>query len=182
MAVYRSGGGSEAACDCRGDGAAYNVATVPDGGQIMENGRMSELSTWHYWIVLAGLLIAGELFIGSPLFVLLILGIAATGASAVAWLGAPIWVQLMVATAVAVAGYLAAARFKKSEPPGATLPFDIGGRVELVNPPAQGLAEVRYRGAVWKAEGDRVDMNWNGPLYVKEVRGTSLIVSAEKPN
>ncbi len=143
---------------------------------------MSGFITWHYWIVLAGLLIAGELFIGSPMFVLLILGIAATVAGAVAWFGAPVWAQLMVAAAAAVAGYLAAARFKKSEPPGATLPFDIGGRVELVNPPAQGLAEVRYRGAVWKAEADRQDMNWSGPLYVKEVRGTSLIISAEKPN
>ncbi|BAV33485.1 hypothetical protein SCL_1172 [Sulfuricaulis limicola] len=143
---------------------------------------MGEMSAWQYWLIVAGALIAAELFIGSPMFVLLILGVAALIASIVAWFSAPMWAQLLVATLACIAGYVVAVRLKKREPVGATIPLDSGGRVELVKVLSNLRAEVNYRGAVWTADSDRPGLDWNGPLYVKEVRGTSLVVTSEKPN
>lgn len=140
------------------------------------------MSAWQYWLIAAGALIAAELFIGSPMFVLLILGVAALFASIVAWFGGPMWVQLLVATLACIAGYVAAVRMKKHEPAGATIPLDTGGRVELIKLLSNHRAEVNYRGAVWTADSDFPGLDWNGPLYVKEVRGTSLVVTSEKPN
>jgi membrane protein implicated in regulation of membrane protease activity len=140
------------------------------------------MSAWQYWLIAGGALIAAELFIGSPMFVLLILGVAALMASIAAWFDAPIWAQLLVATLTCIAGYVVAVRLKKREPVGATIPLDSGGRVELVKVLSNLRAEVNYRGAVWTADSDRPELDWNGPLYVKEVRGTSLVVTSEKPN
>ena len=140
------------------------------------------MSAWQYWLIAAGVLIAAELFIGSPMFVLLILGVAALFASIVAWFDAPMWAQLLVATLACIAGYVVVVRLKKHEPVGATIPLDSGGRVELVKVLSNLRAEVNYRGAVWTADLDRPELDWNGPLYVKEVRGTSLVVTSEKPN
>lgn len=143
---------------------------------------MGEMSAWQYWLIAGGALIAAELFIGSPMFVLLILGIAAVTASIVAWFGAPIWVQLLAATLTCIAGYVVAVRLKRREPAGATIPLDSGGRVELVKMLSNNRAEVNYRGAVWTADSDHPGLDWNGPLYVKEVRGTSLVVTSKNSN
>ena len=140
------------------------------------------MNAWQYWLIAAGVLIAAELFIGSPMFVLLILGVAALMASIVAWFSAPMWAQLLVASLACVTGYAVAVRLKQREPVGATIPLDSGGRVELVKVLSNLRAEVNYRGAVWTADPDRPELDWNGPLYVKEVRGTSLVVTSEKPN
>ncbi len=142
---------------------------------------MIELSAWHYWLIVAGLLIGLELFIGSPYFVLLILGLASLTASAAAWFGAPVWLQLLVATVTCVGGYLLAVRIKRHEPVGSTLPFDVGARVELVRVDSGNRAEVTYRGSTWQAEADRPNLDWQAPLYVKEVRGATLLVTTERP-
>lgn len=141
---------------------------------------MNELQAWHAWLAVSGALIAAELFIGSPMFVLLILGAAALVAAAGAWLGAPLWAQFFLGAAVGVSGYLWARRFHRSEPKGVNLPLDVGGRVNLVRMLSKLHAEVDYRGAVWTAESDQPGMDWNEALYVKEIRGNTLIVTTNK--
>lgn len=141
---------------------------------------MLDFSAWQIWLVACGVLVVAELLIGSPLFALLIFGIASVFASLAAWLSAPLWSQIIVFAGISLSGFFVAVRHKRRQPPGSILPFDVGARVELVRILSAGLAEVSYRGSTWRAEADRPDLDWTAPIYVKEVRGTALVVTSQR--
>src|SRR5690348_15508493 len=106
-----------------------------------------------YWILVAIALVVVELLSGT--FYLLVLGIAASGGAALAYLGLPLSAQAGFATAVAIVGVILVHRYRVRHVPGAPggNAIDIGQRVTLeswINE-AEGIARVSYRGTLWDA-------------------------------
>lgn len=133
-----------------------------------------------YWIVAAIVLVIVELLTGT--FYLLVLGVAASGGAALAYFGFGFPVQAGIATAIAVVGVILVHRYRvsvKSAPGGANA-IDVGQRVTLdawVNE-SEGLARVRYRGALWDARviGPRRD---GTTFYIRSIDGSTLTIEAQ---
>ena len=107
------------------------------------------------WWVLAGLLVVTELLSGT--FYLLMLALGAGAAALAAHTGAGFSAQL-VAAALVGGGATAAWHFKRARAPrsapaasNADVNLDIGQTVMVEAWDAQGLAQVRHRGAAWTA-------------------------------
>lgn len=133
------------------------------------------------WAVTGIVLFIIEMLTGT--FYLLVLSIAALAAAAAAWLGYSFWVQAVIIVAVAVVGVILVKRFrgKIQTAPGQGL--DIGQIVMLDSwiSEADGLARVNYRNAQWEARitGERIP---DGKVfYIHAVDGSTLLVSATKP-
>src|SRR5574341_494350 len=134
------------------------------------------------WAVTALVLVIVELVTGT--FYLLMLGIAAFGAAAAAWLGLEFAAQTVVAGAVSAIGcygvhvYRAKNRAQQMPPIDAGMPasfeswLDTGAR----------LARVRYRGASWDArvEGGEA-LEPGATVYVLAAEGNTLRVAKNKP-
>lgn len=136
------------------------------------------VKAWLIWLIGGGALIAAELIVGSPMFVLLILGIAALVAALLAWAGTALWVQMLAATVFCLLAYLLVRRHVRANPPPAAFDLDAGAPVELVRMLSAHQAEVRYRGTLWQAEADRPDLDWQAPLIIKALNGNTLLVSS----
>lgn len=134
---------------------------------------------WMWWI-LGVMLIGAELVTGT--FYLLALGIAFLLGGVVAWAGAPIALQLLVAAILSVAGTFAAHRVRERRvmpPPQA--PLDVGQAVQVQVWHPDGTARVTYRGTQWDAELARRDGARERTMYIVGTRGSTLIVSADRP-
>lgn len=141
-----------------------------------------------HWIwVIAGIgLIISELMSGT--FYLLVLGIAAFVAGAVAWFGGPFLAQVIVAGAIAVAGvfWIRSRRHALATPDMA--PLDVGQPVTLQSWVSQAdrAARVMYRDALWDAviDGDP-GRDFGGEsgevFYITRVDGNTLRVAKRKP-
>jgi membrane protein implicated in regulation of membrane protease activity len=133
------------------------------------------------WAVTGIVLIIVEMLIGT--FYLLVLGIAALAAAAVAYLGQSFWVQAVTGAAVVVVGVILLKRFRGAIQPASAQGLDIGQTVTLdgwISEP-DGLARVQYRNAQWEAQvtGDRTP--GGKVFYIHAVDGNTLHVSAAKP-
>lgn len=138
-----------------------------------------DMSLW--WAIAGILLIIVEMLTGT--FYLLVLGFAALGAAAAAWLGYSFWVQAVVTAAIAITGVILIRRFRGKTAPSAAQSLDIGQQVTLDSwvSEADGIARVSYRNAQWEAQvvGERVP---GGKLfYIRAVDGNTLTVSAQRP-
>jgi membrane protein implicated in regulation of membrane protease activity len=132
------------------------------------------------WVIAGVVLIVAELLTGT--FYLLILGIAAFVAAAVAYLGGGLLIQVVIAGAIAIAGVLwIRARHKASAQP-AMPSLDVGQPVTLdswVNRDDR-LARVKYRDALWDAvvegefRGDAGEV-----FYIRAVDGNRLRVGKQ---
>jgi membrane protein implicated in regulation of membrane protease activity len=134
------------------------------------------------WLVVGIVLVIAELVTGT--FYLLFLGIAAIVGSAVAYLGAPFWVQALVSAVVLTFGVIWIQRHKRMAKEAPMRGLDIGQPVKWeswVNQ-ADHLARVRYRDAHWDA---RVDGDIQGEpgevLYITAVDGATLRVAKTRP-
>ena len=134
----------------------------------------------YIWLVAAGILVALELTLGSPSFVLLIFGIAAGAGAVTAFFGGGLILQLLAAVLVSIASYVLMRRMKYFDRLRPELALDVGASVALIEKTGAGEAKVMYRGANWIARTDDADIDWDAPLFIKEVRGTTLIVSSVK--
>ncbi len=134
------------------------------------------------WAVTGIVLIIVEMLTGT--FYLLVLGLAALAAAAVAYLGQSFWVQAVVVAAVSVIGVILVKRFRGAVQPAANQGLDIGQTVMLDAwiSEADGLARVQYRNAQWEAQvtGERVP--GGKVFYIHAVDGNTLRVSAVKPD
>ena len=127
-----------------------------------------------FWWILAGLLVALELTLGT--FYLLLYGVAAAAAGLAGWLGLGIEWQLLAAAVIAVAGTYALRRWRNPSSGGPGLQdLDIGQHV-LVESWHDGQGQVRYRGTEWDAEAENPQVDAAKPLYIRAMRGTVLIV------
>lgn len=134
------------------------------------------------WAILGFTLVIIEMFSGS--FYLLMLGVAALGAAAAAWMGQDLPVQIMVAVAIAGAGaYLVHAhRVRNAATQMPSVDAGQPAKFEAWVDEGARLARVRYRDATWDAvvDGD-ASPSGGAILYVVESKGNTLKVSARRP-
>ena len=137
----------------------------------------------HYLWLLAGLaLVIAELVTGT--FYLLVLGVAAFGAGAAAWLGAGFPGQAIAAVVVAGVGAYLVHAYRARNAAQQMRSIDAGqpANFESWVDQAAGLARVRYRGASWEARLEGGDAPQPGAvLYVLAAEGNMLRVSARRP-
>jgi membrane protein implicated in regulation of membrane protease activity len=143
------------------------------------------MNDWSIWFVIAGVLIAAELFSGTFYLLMLALGLAAGGLLALG--GALLEWQLVAAAAVGIAAVLLLRRSRfggrgrrgrANDDPNQLL--DIGQTVEVPAWQEQGnmhVARVPYRGALWDIELEAGRSPLAGPCIIREIRGSRLIVA-----
>jgi membrane protein implicated in regulation of membrane protease activity len=135
---------------------------------------------WMWWIAGAAL-IAAELVTGT--FYLLVIGLALACGGVVAWLGAAIPVQWLIAGALGVVGTVLLQRWKRglaaSTPPQKGL--DIGQMVQVQSWGPAGTARVAYRGSTWDAEVATAETPHANTMYITGMRGSVLLLSDRRP-
>jgi membrane protein implicated in regulation of membrane protease activity len=132
--------------------------------------------------VLAGLgLVIAELLTGT--FYLLVLGLAALLAGAIAFGGAAFWIQASAGALAAVTGTLWVNRLRRTRRPPPMPSLDLGQAVTLdawVNR-ADRLARVKYRDALWDARVEGEHRGEPGEVfYIRAVEGSTLTVGKDR--
>ena len=140
------------------------------------------MDAYLIWVLVGFGLVITELLTGT--FYLLILGIAAFGGAAVAWIGQGFPVQAVTASVIGAIGTYGVHLYHVKNMQRKMVPLDHAQPVtfeEWVNRDAQ-LARVRYRGASWEArvEGDAA-VEAGGMLYVLTADGNTLTVTKTRP-
>ena len=135
------------------------------------------------WAVIGLVLVIVELLTGT--FYLLMLGIAAFGAAAAAWLGLGFAPQSIVAALVAGIGCYGVHIYRARNKAQQMAPIDAGMPASFeswVDAKAR-LAKVRYRGASWDArvEGFEGAMEPGATVYVLATDGNTLRVAKNRP-
>jgi membrane protein implicated in regulation of membrane protease activity len=140
------------------------------------------MDAYLVWLLLGLALVIVELLSGT--FYLLVLGVAAFGAGAVAWSGGGFAAQSIAAAVVALAGayfvhaYRARNSAQQMAPIDAGQPANFEGWVDQT----AGLARVRYRGASWDARLEAGEAPQPGALlYVLATEGNTLRVTSRRP-
>ena len=139
------------------------------------------MAIYTYWFLLALILLGLEMATGT--FYLLMLSIAmAMGGLSALFSTSMTW-QLTLCALTVIAGTLVLRRWKNSQPSEVTgTSLDVGQPVQLLTWLDNGTARVSYRGAEWDAEPESADMPRDGAYYIKELRGSSLILTHRKPS
>ena len=141
--------------------------------------------TWRWiWLVIAGVLIAGEMFVAGS-FILIPFGISAAVAMVMAFFGAPLILDWMVFVGLGAA--LFSVFWKKSRksmaamesPPGAGHDRLIGALGQALEdipdgPSSSGL--VKTGGEEWRAISDSGPILSGSVIEIIEVRGTRVVV------
>jgi membrane protein implicated in regulation of membrane protease activity len=134
------------------------------------------------WAIVALVLVIAELVSGT--FYLLMLGVAAFGAAAAAWLGREFAVQCVVAAALGVAGCYGVHLYRVRSGAQRMPPIDLGmpARFESWLDAGSRLARVRYRGASWEAQVEGADaLEPGATLFVLAADGNTLRVAKNRP-
>lgn len=140
------------------------------------------MEAYLIWLLAGLALVIAELITGT--FYLLVLGVAAFGAGAAAWLGAVFPLQAITATAVAGAGVYLVHAYRARNAAQQMQSIDAGQPASFESwvDQAAGLARVRYRGASWDARLEGGGAPQPGAvLYVLAAEGNTLKVSARRP-
>lgn len=137
------------------------------------------MSLYIYWFLLALILVGLEMATGT--FYLLIVAIAMAIGGTFALLGFAFSAQLALAGLASIAGIVLLRRWKGEHSSDATnLSLDIGQPVEVLTWKDDGTARVFYRGAEWNAELEAKDSGHEGVFYIKDIRGSVLILTNRK--
>ncbi|KTD34813.1 hypothetical protein Lmor_1346 [Legionella moravica] len=138
------------------------------------------MTLYIYWFLLALILLGLELATGT--FYLLILAIAMAIGGIFAMLGLSFSTQLSLAGLASIAGIVLLRRWKNEHPSDATsLNLDIGQPVVVLTWRDNETARVFYRGTEWDAELEAKEIRHEGSFYIKDVRGSVLILTNRKP-
>ena len=140
------------------------------------------MSIWMIWLAVAGILVAIEIFSGTFYLLMIAIGLAAGGLTAMA--GAHFSVQFIVA---GVVGLLVTLILRKSRLFGKPHPqrnpavyLDIGQTLDVGKweKPDDGSyrARVNYRGALWDVELLPEAEPKAGQFVIREIRGAVLLV------
>ena len=139
------------------------------------------MDTFNYWFLLALVLLAFEMATGT--FYMLVLSIAMAAAGLAAFLGATSAWQFMLCALFVMAGTMMLRWWKSTRGyRDENSSLDIGQPVQILTWLDNGFARVSYRGAEWDAEPESDSMPRQGVLYIKEMRGSSLILTHRKPS
>jgi membrane protein implicated in regulation of membrane protease activity len=138
------------------------------------------MSAHIVWWILAAVLVGAELLSGT--FFLLAIGVAFAVGGMSAWMGAsPAW-QFAIAAVVAVAGTLAARRWRLGRATAPALPHpDVGQEVRVEAWQDGGKARVAYRGSQWDAELESPATPQTSRMFIAAVRGSQLILTDRRP-
>jgi membrane protein implicated in regulation of membrane protease activity len=138
------------------------------------------MNLYIYWFLLALILVGLEMANGT--FYLLIVAIAMAIGGTFALLGIAFSAQLALAGLAGIAGIVLLQRWKSKHTSDATsLSLDIGQAVEVLTWRDDGTARVFYRGAEWDAELGTKDSEHKGVFYIKDIRGSVLVLTNQKP-
>jgi membrane protein implicated in regulation of membrane protease activity len=133
------------------------------------------------WLIAGIVLIVAELVTGT--FYLLVLGVAALLAAAVAYAGGGFLIQVIVAGVIAIAGLFWIRGRKQATATPAMPPLDVGQPVTLdawINRDDR-LARVKYRDALWDAIVEGEFRGETGEVfYIRAVAGNTLRVAKQK--
>jgi membrane protein implicated in regulation of membrane protease activity len=134
------------------------------------------------WAVAGLVLVFVEVMTGT--FYLLMLGIAAFGAAAAAWLGLEFPLQSIVAAILAAVGCYGVHLYREKNRAQQMPPIDAGMPASFESWLDAGarLARVRYRGASWDARvegGDAIEPGTT--VYVLAADGNTLRVAKNRP-
>lgn len=139
------------------------------------------MAPYVYWFLLALGLVILELATGT--FYMLVVALALAVGGFAAYFGLSFPTQLTLSGIAGVAGTLILRRLrhdKVNAEPDQSL--DIGQAVQNVTWLQNGGARAIYRGAEWAAEAESTDTPREGVLYIKALRGSTLILTHHKPN
>lgn len=137
------------------------------------------MAIYVYWFVLALILLGLEMATGT--FYLLVVSIALAIGGAAAYLGLGITSQFALASLAGVAGIVLLRRWKDGrtdDKQGQSL--DAGQTVKVLNWRDDGTARVYYRGTEWDAELESRDAAKEGIFYIKDIRGSILVLTNRK--
>ena len=138
------------------------------------------MAVYVYWFILALALMALEMATGT--FYLLMLGIAVGIGGIAALFGLSLPLQLTLSAIAGIVGTVILRRVRRDMVPAASnQSLDIGQPVQSVTWHENGTARAFYRGAEWDAEPESADTPHTGPLYIKAMRGSTLILTHRKP-
>jgi membrane protein implicated in regulation of membrane protease activity len=140
------------------------------------------MEPWLAWGVLGLVLVIAELLSGT--FYLLMLGVAAFGAAAIAGLGQPFALQSVVAFIVAAAGCYGVHVWRVKNRTEQMPQIDAGMPASFESWVDAGarLARVRYRGASWDARVEGGDaLEPGATVYVLATDGNTLKVGKTRP-
>ena len=138
------------------------------------------MAVYVYWFILALALMALEMATGT--FYLLMLGIAVGIGGIAALFGLSLALQFTFAAVAGIVGTVILRRVRRDMVPAASnQSLDIGQPVQSVTWHENGTARAFYRGAEWDAEPESADTPHTGPLYIKAMRGSTLILTHRKP-
>jgi len=137
------------------------------------------MAIYVYWFLLGLVLLGLEMVTGT--FYLLMVSIAMAVGGFAALLGLSIAWQLTLAAVAVIAGTILLRRWKKVRGNVKTdVGLDVGQPVKVLAWQDNGSARVFYRGAEWNAESESAEMPRDGTLYIKAVRGSSLVLTHRK--
>lgn len=138
------------------------------------------MSMYVYWFLLALVLLGVEMATGT--FYLLVLSVAMSIGGAAALLGLGLPAQLSLAALAGILGIVMLRRWRGGRGgDAASQSFDTGQPVRILSWHEDGTARVHYRGAEWDAEPESADVERNGKFYIKETRGSILVLTQHKP-
>ena len=131
------------------------------------------------WWLVAGALVALELTTGT--FYLLMLALGAAAGAVVAHAGAGFTVQVVVAAAMGGLAVVVwnAYRQRQTDPPAAretAQHLDVGETVQVDAWDAQGLAQVKHRGANWTAVNTPPSKPSPGLHRIQAIQGNRLVL------
>ena len=140
------------------------------------------MDAYLLWLLLGLALVIVELVSGT--FYLLVLGVAAFGAGAAAWLGGGFALQAIAAAVLALLGAYLVHAYRARNAAKQMAPIDAGQPASFeiwLDQPA-GRARVRYRGASWDARLEAGETPQPGSvLYVLATEGNTLRVTSRRP-
>jgi membrane protein implicated in regulation of membrane protease activity len=144
-----------------------------------------ELGAATWWWLIAGALVAAELFVGS--FYLLMLALGCVAGAIAALLGAAYPAQLFAAGIVG-AGTTATWHYRRARAPRSApvesnrdANLDIGQTLQVQDWDAEGGARVHYRGAAWSVQFRGPGQPAPGPHVIVAVQGNRLVVAPVTP-
>ena len=139
------------------------------------------MAIYVYWFLLALVLVGLEMATGT--FYLLAVSIAMAVGGVAAVIGLGITVQFVLAALAGVAGIVLLRRWKDGGVvSSSSQSLDAGQPVKVLNWRDDGTARVFYRGTEWDAEPESADTGKEGVFYIKDVRGSVLILTNRKSN
>jgi len=139
------------------------------------------MATWLIWLIVSGIFIVAEVL--TLTFYLLLAGIGAVVAAALAYLGAGITAQIIGATLVTVIGWGIIHKYKPQNlhPDPQTNPdmnMDIGAVIRIHSLTPDGKIHVMHRGARWDA---KIENNTPADIakeyVISKIDGSTLIIN-----